>query len=41
MITEPDIGMAVPVHVVKVFLRQAGLNDAANVTAAKPNSNYI
>ncbi|MDE3088361.1 MAG: trypsin-like peptidase domain-containing protein [Chloroflexota bacterium] len=35
MITGPDVGMAVPVHVVKAFLRQAGLGDAVEQSAAK------
>lgn len=41
MITGPDVGMAVPVHVVKAFLRQAGLGDAVNATASKQTSNYV
>jgi len=41
MITGPDVGMAVPVHVVKAFLRQAGLSDAVSATTAKRKTNYV
>ncbi len=41
MITGPDVGMAVPVHVVKAFLRQAGLSDAVSVPVMKTKSNYV
>ncbi len=41
MITGPDVGMAVPVHVVKAFLRRAGLGDAVDATASKQKSNYV
>ena len=41
MITGPDVGMAVPVHVVKAFLRQAGLSEAVNPTASKQGSDYV
>lgn len=36
MITGPDVGMAVPVHVVQAFLRQAGLVD--EVKLPSPNA---
>jgi serine protease Do len=41
MITGPDVGMAVPVHVVKEFLRQAGLNDPIVATEPKATSKYV
>ncbi|HEX7589176.1 MAG TPA: hypothetical protein VF478_12735 [Anaerolineae bacterium] len=41
MITGPDVGMAVPVHVVKEFLRQAGLNDPIAATEPKATSKYV
>ncbi len=40
MITGPDVGMAVPVHVVKAFLRQAGLGEAV-AAASKARSEYV
>ena len=41
MITGPDVGMAIPVHVVKEFLRQAGLNEAVSPPAGKASSQYV
>jgi hypothetical protein len=41
MITGPDVGMAVPVNVVKEFLRQAGLNDTVSPPLVKSNSQYV
>jgi serine protease Do len=41
MITGPDVGMAVPVHVVKEFLRQAGLNEPVAATESKTSSKYV
>ena len=41
MITGPDVGMAVPVHVVKEFLRRAGLNEMTRTSESKANSNHV
>ena len=41
MITGPDVGMAVPVHVVKEFLRQAGLNEPVAAAESKTNNQYV
>jgi serine protease Do len=41
MITGPDVGMAVPVHVVKEFLRQAGLNEPVTAAEPKAPSRYV
>ena len=41
MITGPDVGMAVPVHVVKEFLRRAGLNEPIATTESRATSKYV
>lgn len=41
MITGPDVGMAIPVHVVKEFLRQAGLNEPLATDRSQMSSNYV
>ena len=40
MITGPDVGVAVPVHVVKAFLKEAGL-DAIKVASPQPKYDYV
>jgi len=40
MIAGPDVGMAVPAHVVRAFLHRAGLSDAVDATA-KQRNNYV
>jgi serine protease Do len=41
MITGPDVGMAVPVHVVKAFLQQAGLGKVMQQSTARKKSEYV
>jgi serine protease Do len=40
MITGPDVGVAVPVHVARAFLKEAGL-DTIKATSPKPQYDYV
>lgn len=41
MITGPDVGLAIPVHIVEAFLRQAGLEGAYKLPSAKSVPSYV
>jgi serine protease Do len=41
MITGPDVGMAIPVHIVKDFLRRAGLNEPAAAAESRTTGKYV
>jgi serine protease Do len=41
MITGPDVGMAVPVHVVKAFLQKAGLGKVVQQSTARKKNEYV